>query len=66
MKHQEMTYDLPEGATKSEIFNGGEKIAEIRREKGLVNIYVEDKNGNYTKYIDHFATTDEAKVHLGD
>ena len=66
MKHQEMTYDLPEGATKSEIFNGVEKIAEIRREKGLVNIYVEDKNGNYTKYIDHLATTDEAKVHLGD
>ena len=66
MKHQEMTYDLPEGATKSEIFNGVEKIAEIRREKGQVNIYVEDKNGNYTKYIDHLATTDEAKVHLGD
>jgi hypothetical protein len=66
MKHQEMTYDLPEGATKSEIFNGVEKIAEIRREKGQVNIYVEDKNGDYTQYIDHLATTDEAKVHLGD
>ena len=66
MKHQEMTYDLPEDATKSEIFNGVEKIAEIRRDKGQVNIYVEDKNGNYTKYIDHLATTDEAKVYLGD
>ena len=66
MKHQEMTYDLTEDATKSEIFNGVEKIAEIRRDKGQVNIYVEDKNGNYTKYIDHLATTDEAKVYLGD
>jgi hypothetical protein len=66
MKHQEMTFNLPEDAQKSEIFNGVEKVAEIRREKGQVNIYVEDRNGNYTKYIDHLATTDEAKVFLGE
>ena len=33
-----------------------EKVAEIRRESGQINIYVEDKDGNYTKYIDHLAT----------
>jgi len=66
MKHQEMTFNLPENASKSEIFNGSKKVAEIRREKNEVNIYVADKDGNYTKYIDHLATTDEAKVQLGD
>ena len=66
MKHQEMTFNLPDNASKSEIFNGSEKVAEIRKENNEVNIYVADKNGNYTKYIDHLATTDEAKVQLGD
>jgi hypothetical protein len=66
MKHQEMTFNLPEDAKKSEIFDGVKKVAEIRREKGQINIYVEDRDGNYTKYIDHLATTDEAKVFLGE
>jgi hypothetical protein len=65
MKHQEMTFNLPTDATHSDIIHGTKKVAEIRREKGQVNIYTEDENGNYTKYIDHLATTDEAKVTLG-
>ena len=66
MKHQEMTFNLPENAKKSEIFNGTEKVAEIRRENGEINIYVQDDKGGYNRYIDHLATTDEAKVQLGD
>lgn len=66
MKHQEMTFNLPENAKKSEIFNGTEKVAEIRRENGEINIYVQDSKGAYNRYIDHLATTDEAKVRLGE
>ena len=66
MKLQEMTYGLPSKAEKAEIFNGTEKIAEIRRDKDGENIYTADKQGNFNVYTDHLGTTDESKVSLGE
>ena len=66
MKHQEMTFDLPENAVKSDVILGGKKVAEVRRDKGQVNIFVADDDGGFTKYVDHLNTDDESKVLLGD
>lgn len=66
VKHQEMTFDLPQDAKHAELVLGGEKVAEIRRDKGLINIYTKDKDGEFTVYTDHIATNDEAKVSMGD
>lgn len=64
-KHQEMSFSLPAGATKTSLLDGKEKIAEIRRDKDGINIYVKGTNGNFDQYVDHLASRDEAKVVTG-
>ena len=66
VKHQEMNFDLDQDATRSDVILGKEKVAEIRRENGEINIYTEDSKGNFSEYIDHLNTNDESKVQLGD
>ena len=66
-KHQEMTVDLPNNATKMDIVLGGEKVAEVRLDKGERNIFVkDDKTGEFTQYVDHLNTNDESKIRLGE
>jgi len=76
-KHQEMVYDLDMDATVVEIWDGKNKVAEIRRESKLkrgpryINLYTDhDSNGNrtgvYNSYLDKLSTSDETKVMLGE
>jgi len=76
-KHQEMVYDLDTNATIVEIWDGKNKIAEIRRESKLkrgpkyINIYTDhnskgERTGVYNSYLDKLSTSDETKVMLGE
>ena len=63
-KHQEMAFNLPEGATVSRIMDGKNIVAEFRKDNDGVNIYV-NVDGKM-KYVDNIGTRDESKVMTGN
>jgi hypothetical protein len=71
-KHQEMVYDLDDNAAMVEIWDGSNKIAEIRRESKTkrgpkyVNIYTDHnfdgkRTGVYDNYLDKLSTSDKSR-----